>query len=68
MTLFDGLVALGVLMVVAWIVFISAAKKNPVMLPWIKEFFKDGFYSKIENKPNLKEKVEQVYDDKRSMM
>lgn len=64
MAIFDGLVALGVLVGFGWLIFSKLALKNPHMLPWIKDFMQEK-KDKIIKKPV--EKVQQVYDS-RSMM
>lgn len=67
MTIFEGLVVVAVLAAVGWIIYVGAAQKNPKIVPWTKKFFSGKLIEKI---PPIKipERMEQMYDEKRSMM
>lgn len=61
----DALISLGALAFIGWIVFAGMAKKNPLMISKLKEFLVE---KKEKITKNPMEKMEQVYDEKRSMM
>ncbi len=66
MSLFDGFVALVVLIGFGWIIFTSVAKKNPRLKEWVKDL---RLYDKVEEKENeIKETTQQIFSEKRSMM
>ncbi len=67
MTLFDGLVALGVVGAIFFVVYGMVAKKNPGLHEKVKEFLPGN---SIKSPPQIPliDTLEQVYDDKRTMM
>ena len=67
MTLTEGLTALAVLAGIGWVVFSGVAKKDPTMVPRIKRFMET---KKEKKNPfgNTKDRLEQVYDERRSMV
>ena len=67
MTLIEGLVALGVVGAIGFIVYAKVAQGNPKISEKVKEFFpkKDPGNIRIRG---TKEKISQLYEDRRSMM
>ncbi len=65
MSILDGLVALGVIGAFFWIIFVGVASKNPGMMERMKEWFKDKPKEKLKEPM---EKLQQVYDERRSIM
>jgi hypothetical protein len=65
MTLFDGLVAFGVLAVFGWFILMSLSKKNPK----IEEFIKSLSPLTYPPEPStVSESTQQIWQEKRSMI
>lgn len=67
MSLWDGLIAIGVVLGIGAIVFAKLAKNNPVAANTLRNFMPTKLYEKMEEN-SQGERVEQVWDDKRTMM
>ncbi|KKN69589.1 hypothetical protein LCGC14_0438920 [marine sediment metagenome] len=68
MTLFDGLVALGVVGAIFFVVYGMVAKKNPGLHEKVKEFLPGNLTKEVSSQIPLIDTLEQVYDDRRTMM
>lgn len=68
MTLFDGLVAAGVIGGIVFIVMAKAAKENPKLREWLSNLKPGNLTEKIVPEKIIPDKIEQVYDEKRRMM
>jgi len=66
--LIQGGGVLGVFAGIGYIIFAKMNKNNPKAIMWIKEKLKPGsLYNKIPENP-IAESIEQVYDEKRTLM
>ena len=65
--LFEGLIALGVIAVFFYMIWVRLAQKNPRMADKINILSKDKLYIRPEI-PRVDEKIEQVWDERRKMM
>ena len=69
MALFDGLVALAVVGGLGWIIYAKMMKNNPALAEKTRTLFSGGLYKESGGMDAMsKDKIEQVYDEKRSMM
>jgi len=66
MSLWDGLVALGVILAFGYLVFIRLAKTNPVAAQNIRNMLPGKIYENEESP--MPDKVQQVWEEKRTMM
>ena len=65
----DGLVVLAVLGGFGFMIYSQLAKKNPKINEWVQKQFGQGLFKKNEGIDSMaKDKIEQVYDERRSMM
>ena len=64
----DGLVVLAILGGFGFMIYAQLAKKNPKINEWVQKQFGEGLFSKTKEDSSLKDKVQQVYDERRSMM
>jgi len=67
MGLTDVLVVLGVFTGLGYVILARINERSPNKLEWIKGLFSGGIYKKESAKENL-DKLQQVYDEKRTMM
>ena len=65
MSILDGLVALGVLAGFGWVIFTKVMEKSPGRMESMKEWFRDKPKEKIKEPFD---KIEQIYEEKRSIM
>ncbi len=69
MALIDGLVAIGVIGGLGWIIYAKMMKNNPALAEKTRELFSGGLYKQDpETDLIVKDKMEQVHEEKRSMM
>ncbi len=59
MTLMDGLTVLAILAAFGVLIISHIRKKNPRVLDWVTEWFREK--TKMINKENKQEKMEQIY-------
>ena len=67
MALLDGLIVLGILGALGWIIYGRLAQKNPKIRE-MTEGIGFKFVDKIPFVPDKPDKFQQVYDEKRTMM
>lgn len=65
MTLFDGLIALGVIFLFGWLMFIRITNKNPQIIEWIKDYMNR---KKDKGVTTPSEVVHQTYESRGGMM
>jgi len=64
----QGGTALGVVAGIGYVIFAKMVKSNPKMAEKLKEFMPGKLYDKIPQQEEMKDKIEQVWDEKRTMM
>ena len=67
MSLFDGIVALGVVLGFGYLIFVRLLHTNPKAAETIRNILPTKLYERIENDP-ISDKIQQVYQEKRTMM
>lgn len=67
MAILDGLLVLGILGAIGWVIYGKLAQKNPKMRK-MTEGIGFNFVDKVPFVPEKPDKFEQVYDEKRTMM
>ena len=68
MSLFDGLVALGVISGLGYIIYVKILSQNPGIGVKIKSIIPTKLYDKVEPITKVPDKIEQVWDERKSMM
>lgn len=66
MAIIDGLVAAGVLLGFLYIIYAKLIQKNPAIKDKVRGLW-DGL-DKTKKKEDIKDKMQQTYDDRRTMM
>lgn len=67
MTLIDGVISIIIVFLFFYIIYVRLVEKNPKLHEFTKDFIPTNLYTKIDS-PIDKEKIQQVYDEKRTMM
>ncbi len=63
----QGIIALGVVGALGWLIFIKIAKNNPKAAETIRNIIPTNLYDKTPISV-IPDKIEQVYDERRTMM
>lgn len=66
-TIINMVVVLGVFGVMGYVIIMKVRKNNPKAATWLSQFKLGSIYKKVEPEP-IMDKMEQVYDDKRTLM
>ncbi len=61
-------VIFGVFMTIGYIILMKVKKSNPKAAEWLDKFKLGNIYNKMEEQNPITESIQQVYDDKRTMM
>jgi len=67
MPIIQGFIALGVIGILGWLIFIKVSKNNPQMAQNIRNIIPTKIYENPKI-PIISDKIEQVYDERRTMM
>lgn len=67
MPIIEGFVAMGVVVILFWLIFIKISKNNPKAAETIKNLIPTNIYEKPKM-PEVPDKIEQVWNERRTMM
>lgn len=68
MTWLNGLTALAVVVAFGYLIMVQMKKNNPNAHSGLKEFFSGGLYKEEDKTVFPQDIIEQVYDERRTMM
>ncbi len=69
MTLMDGLIAMGIVGIIFAVVIGKVMQNNPKFAEMVKGLFSGGIYKEQPPiDPLMRDRIQQTYDEKRSMM